>query len=229
MDILFHRTRRLERQIDEYLDLVVQGGLIFRSALDHYMEDRHGDFSDRLHDLQKLESKADELRREIETRLYTETLLPESRGDILGLLETIDKVINRCEENLQDFSVEKPEILPELLTDFRELIASTVDCVDEMVMAARSYFRDPKAVRDHIARARFHEQASDRVGGRSGASSSRRTSIWRPNCINVISRCGSIESLTEPRMSAIAWRSPTSNAPSKQWAPRLDGDLIASE
>jgi predicted phosphate transport protein (TIGR00153 family) len=166
MDILFHRTRRLERQIDEYLDLVVQGGLIYRAAVDHYMEDRHDDFGDRLNDLQNLESKADELRREIETRLYTETLLPESRGDILGLLETIDKVINRCEESLQDFSVEKPDILPELLTEFRELIASTVDCVDEMVMAARSYFRDPKAVRDHIARARFHEQASDRVGGK---------------------------------------------------------------
>ena len=215
MDILFHRTRRLERQIDEYLDLVVQGGLIYRAAVDHYTEDRHDDFSDRLHELQRLESKADELRREIETRLYTETLLPESRGDILGLLETIDKVINRCEESLQDFAVEKPDILPELLTDFRELIASTVDCVDEHGHGGEFILSRPQGGKGpHCPGAFPRAGERSQLEARSGANSSPRTSIWRPSCTNVISRCVSIESPTEPKMFAIASQSRISSAPS---------------
>ena len=164
MEILFRRTRELERQIDEYLDFVVQGGLVYRSAVEHYLDERTNDFGNRLNEIERLESKADELRREIETRLYMETLLPESRGDVLGLLESIDRVINRCEESLQDFSVEQPTFLPELIDDFRELVVETVSCIDSMIMAARAYFRDPKAVRDHIARVRYHEQESDKIG-----------------------------------------------------------------
>ncbi len=166
MEILFRRTRELERQIDEYLDLVVQGSLVYRSAIEHYLQKRTDDFSERLAELESIESKADELRREIETRLYMETLLPESRGDVLGLLESIDRVLNRCEESLQDFSVEHPEFMAELIEDFHELVVETISCVDHMVMAARSYFRDPKAVRDHIAHARYHEHESDKIGER---------------------------------------------------------------
>ncbi len=164
MDILFRRTRELERQIDEYLDLVVQGGLIYHSAVEHYLQDRTEDFGDRLNEIETTETRADELRREIETRLYMETLLPESRGDVLGLLESIDKVLNRCEESLQDFSVEHPTFREDFREDYRELVVETISCMDSMVMATRAYFRDPKAVRDHIARARYHEQESDRIG-----------------------------------------------------------------
>jgi hypothetical protein len=163
MDLLFQSTRRLEIQLDEYLDLVVQGGLYYRSAVGAYLEGRTADFEEKLTETQRIESQADELRRRIETRLYSETLLPESRGDVLGLLESMDRVLDRCEDSLQDFSVERPEIVEFSVPDFRELVTSTIDCVDSMVMAMRSYLRDPKAVRDHIARARFHEGESDRA------------------------------------------------------------------
>jgi len=163
MDLLFQSTRRMEAQLDEYLDLVVQGGLYYRFAIEAYLDDRIGDFEEKLRETQRIESQADELRRKIETRLYSETLLPESRGDILGLLEAIDRVLDRCEDSLQDFSVEQPQILDRAVSGFRELTTSTIDCVDSMIMATRSYLRDPKAVRDHIARARFHEGESDRA------------------------------------------------------------------
>ncbi len=163
MDLLFQSTRRLEAQLDEYLDLVVQGGLIYRAGIVAYLDHHTDEFDQRLGEIQRLESQADDLRRRIETRLYSETLLPDSRGDILGLLEAIDRVLDRCEDSLQDFSVERPEIFEESVSDFRELTTSTINCVDSMIMAMRSYLRDPKAVRDHIARARFHEGESDRA------------------------------------------------------------------
>jgi predicted phosphate transport protein (TIGR00153 family) len=164
MEILFRRTRNLERKIDEYLDLVVQGGLLYRAGVDYYLDGRSEDFEARLAELDEIESRADDLRRDIETRLYTDTLIPESRGDVLGLLEAIDKVLNVSEENLGEYSVEQPMIIPEVHELFREHAKAVVACMDSMIMAARSYFRDPKAVRDHITRARFHEKESDDLG-----------------------------------------------------------------
>jgi len=67
-----------------------------------------------------MESRADSLRRSIETRLYLETLIPEFRGDVLGLLESSDKVMNRLTETLTQFQVETPEILEDLKPMFME-------------------------------------------------------------------------------------------------------------
>ncbi len=43
------------------------------------------------------------LKRKIETLLYTQSLMPQLRGDILRLLEELDAIINLAKTNL--FSV----------------------------------------------------------------------------------------------------------------------------
>jgi predicted phosphate transport protein (TIGR00153 family) len=45
-----------------------------------------------LEEVHRSESKADDLRRTIELQLYERALIPESRGDVLGLLETMDVI-----------------------------------------------------------------------------------------------------------------------------------------
>ena len=45
-----------------------------------------------LEEVHRSESKADDLRRNIELQLYERALIPESRGDVLGLLETMDVI-----------------------------------------------------------------------------------------------------------------------------------------
>src|SRR4030042_57282 len=100
MDILLRKTHSLERQIDDYLDLVIRGSLLFREGLKCYCSGDLEHFSANLRDLDAIESSADVQRRAIETRLYSETLIPESRGDVLGLLESIDRVLNRIAETL---------------------------------------------------------------------------------------------------------------------------------
>ena len=47
------------------------------------------------------ESQADDTRREIYVLLYGKALFPESRGDILGLLEATDKLPNAAESVAQ--------------------------------------------------------------------------------------------------------------------------------
>jgi predicted phosphate transport protein (TIGR00153 family) len=163
MSVLFRKTKDLEREIDEFLDLIVQGGLVFRQGLKLYLSARQEEFEQRRERLEDLEHRADILRRSITGRLYGEMLIPQSRGDVLGLLESSDKVLNRVKETLVEFSVQLPEIPADTQELFTDLSASAISAVEEMVMGVRAYFRNPSGVHDHINKACFYEKESDGI------------------------------------------------------------------
>jgi predicted phosphate transport protein (TIGR00153 family) len=161
--LLFKKTKELELQLDEYLDLVVEGGLLFKQGIRYYLQGHNSEFEDRLKDLDQCESKADGLRRAIESRLYLQTLIPESRGDVLGILESTDRVLNLTAETLLEFSVESPNILSDLHSLYLDLAGASIKALDYMVAAIRAYFRDLTEVRDHINKAQFYEHESDKI------------------------------------------------------------------
>ncbi len=163
MALLLKKTKELEAQIDEYLDLVDRGGLIFKQGLKLYLEKREDEFEERMQDLRGMESKGDALRREIERMIYQQTLIPESRGDVLGLLESTDRVLNLLADTLLGFSVESPDIPSDIHHQFMDLAEASISSVESLVMAIRSYFRDFSASRDYINKVLFYEKESDKI------------------------------------------------------------------
>ncbi len=163
MAVLFKKIKNLEAQIDNYLDMVVKGGFLFKQGIKYFLEEQTEEFESRLVNIDTTESDADNLRRRIERRLYTETLIPESRGDVLGILESCDKVLNKTAETLHQFSVELPFILPEVKNYYLELTDISVLALEEMVAAVRSYFTDIIHVRDHINKVQLYESESDKI------------------------------------------------------------------
>ena len=166
MAVLFNKIKNLEAQIDNYLDMVVKGGFLFNQGIKYFLEEQTEEFELRLVSIDTTESEADNLRRKIEKRLYTETLIPESRGDVLGLLEACDKVLNKTAETLHQFSVEIPFILPEVKNHYVELTNVSVSALEEMVAAVRSYFTDINLVRDHINKVQLYESESDKIAAK---------------------------------------------------------------
>ena len=72
---MFSGSRALENKIDEFLDRISEAGLIYRKAIHVFLE--HGvteDFVTHAEQIGHIESRADELRREIETGLYEQNL-----------------------------------------------------------------------------------------------------------------------------------------------------------
>ncbi len=161
---LFGRTKALEDQIDAFLDMLSEAGLIFRRAVQVYLADGASEeFEEKLSHVNSLESSADHLRREIETQLYAQTLIPESRGDVLGLLENLDSVLNLIEGALWGFSIETPEIPEDLHRDFDTLTEQVVHTVESIVLASRAFFRNIEAVSDHMHKVMFYEKEADKV------------------------------------------------------------------
>ena len=92
--------------------------MLFKIAIKVYLTEGYTEeFEQKLQDVNKMESEADHLRRAIETQLYTQTLIPDSRGDVLGLIENLDQLLNLFEGSLWAFSIERPDIPKEFHND----------------------------------------------------------------------------------------------------------------
>jgi uncharacterized protein len=164
---LFGRASAVEAEIDEFLDKIVEIGLVFRKAMQVYLERGQGDdFDQFVAQASAIEHRGDELRRSIEVELYTQTLIPDLRGDVLGLLERLDCLMNIVEANLYRFSIQRPDIPDNIRRDFQELTDTSVAAVDSVVLAARAFFRDIESVRDHNSKVMFYEHQGDLISTR---------------------------------------------------------------
>lgn len=161
---LFGRLRALERQIEEFLEGISEAGLIFRRAIRVYLADGVSEeFVDALDHVKAIESRGDELRRSMEAQLYEQTLIPDLRADVLSLLEELDGQIGVYQANCYRFAIEKPDIPAEYHRDFIDLTEVVVTCTDCLVMAARAFFRNIEAVRDHNHKVIFYETEADKI------------------------------------------------------------------
>ncbi|NIM52822.1 MAG: DUF47 family protein [Gemmatimonadales bacterium] len=160
----FRKTRVLQAQIDELLDVVSQAALAYKHAIGHYI--RHGwdaTAEEKFEQLNAFEELGDTLRGTIGQSLFTEMLLPDTSGDVLGLLGSLDRLLDDMQHSLVVVRIEQPEIPPEFHAGWLECVALAADTVEQVVVAARCYFRDPRATRDHIHKIHFYEDETQRT------------------------------------------------------------------
>ena len=111
-------------KIKAYLDQVDRCRNRFRSCIEKLvLEPENTENQAILEEVHRSESKADDLRRSIELQLYERALIPESRGDVLGLLETLDAIPGLFQSLCYQFLLQKI-VLPE---QFRERYLHLVD------------------------------------------------------------------------------------------------------
>jgi uncharacterized protein len=195
--LLFRRTAALEAQIDELLDAISEGTLVFQQGIENFLQKDTERFEQRLKAIATFESKADALRREIETRLYRESLIPDHRGDVLGLLENIDNVIDEAKKTLHQFAVERPDVPADLTGDFLELAKAGVDAAQHLVSAVRAFFRDITAVPDHIHKVYFYEKEADRLADRLKRKIFTRDDLDLAHKIHLRYFCLHVETLSD--------------------------------
>lgn len=157
---------KIEKQIDEFLNQISEAGLIFKSGAEVYLAgDTHG-LEARLADITKKEHRGDELRRTIETQLYTKTLIPESRGDVLELLESMDYLLGGFKGALWRFEIEAPEIPITFHAGILELTDNVVKTAEAIVLSARAFFKDISTVTDHMHKVSYWETECDKTVSR---------------------------------------------------------------
>ena len=142
LDFLVRKQRHIEALVAEYLDKWEECLQEFRRAMDIYLESGHGDdLAFAVKQTHRRESNADDLRRTIEELMYVKALLPESRGDIMSFLESIDGVINRAETALYILFNEGVDLPAFLREEFQNLVSKSMESTDLLLQLARNAFR----------------------------------------------------------------------------------------
>ena len=162
---LFGKTRFLQGLIEEFLDKISEGVLIVDLGLRAYLSpaENLAICEEKLEQVIEIKRRCSELRRTIVTMLYTEMLLPDARGDVLRLLGDLFELLDQMGDGFQELMIVQPRPRPEFAQEFEELSTLAIRCVQAVVLAARTFFRDPQAVRDHINEVRTFEDETDRI------------------------------------------------------------------
>ena len=154
------------KQIDDFLDKVSESGLLFKQGMDAYFKANKESFKRKIEEVTDTEHQGDTLRRSVEEQLYVKTLIPESRGDVLALLESMDSLLDRFKGVLWQFEIEQPEISTEFNEDFRELVLCVVETVEAIVRSTRAFFVNVFSVSNHIHKVSYWETQSDKISSR---------------------------------------------------------------
>jgi len=167
----------ISRQFDDFLDKVSEAGILFKTAMDAYLSNNMESFEKKLEDIVETEHDGDALRRGLEEILYFQTLIPESRSDVLELLENMDSLLDRFKGALWYFHIERPNLFPELNEDFNELSHCVVEAVESIVRSSRAFFKNISSVSDHIHKVPYWESQSDKVATRLQKSIFKRDDL----------------------------------------------------
>ena len=107
LDFFLRKQRLIEKDVFDYLYQWKKCLEDFKTGMEIYLDEGLGEkFNYYVQQVHKTEDRADELRRKVEWEMYSKALLPESRGDILGFLETMDKLPNKAESLLYQIKLQ---------------------------------------------------------------------------------------------------------------------------
>lgn len=145
----------------KHLDLVDEGIKLLTELAETYMEGKC--IEELTEKVRAKEQEADLLRRDVETIMYKGAFLPNFRGDLLGIIESVDKVINKAETVADIFYIQKPSI-PE---DFKIEVIKQMGKVDQTYLALREaikqMFENVEKVPELIKKVEVYEHEEDVV------------------------------------------------------------------
>ena len=146
---LFKKEQRVQELISKYLDNLRSTEEHFEKAMNCYFDFGLGENCDFLiTQTHKFESRADDIRNEIIEMMYSKVLIPESRGDILRLLESIDLILTHFETVLFMLQNQKLEIPDFITPDLRELMGVSLECSNLVIRQVEAYFKKTEDIQE---------------------------------------------------------------------------------
>ena len=161
---LWQKRANVEEMLDRYFAICDACFVSFEKSMVAFAaEGVCPDFTTAVAQTHKAESEADDLRREIELTLYGKALLPESRGDLLGLVEAYDRLPNIAETVGFVLLHQRMEIPAELAVRFHELVAVNMRAYHAARRSVDALMTNPKATLHSTKEVDMIESESDRL------------------------------------------------------------------
>jgi predicted phosphate transport protein (TIGR00153 family) len=163
MAVFKRTTKKLILKIDEFFDNIELGLLVFREGIKAYLDKDMTAFERHIHKVETMENTADRLQREIENEMITHSILPQYREEVSRLIEEMDEILDSLKSSLNEIHTELPDIPPVLNKDFISLAEISANAAEELVPAARAYFKAPYTVREKLLKVYYFESETDKI------------------------------------------------------------------
>jgi predicted phosphate transport protein (TIGR00153 family) len=160
----FKKQRQIEALIDSYLENLRMTQQRFSEALELCLDHTaNGTFTFLTEQTHKFESRADDIREEITTLMYSKALLPESREDIMTLLEEVDAIPRIFERVLYMIKMQKLSIPDSIVPDINKLVSISLACFDLMLEQVESLSKRSGNIRALVATIDRNESECDHI------------------------------------------------------------------
>jgi predicted phosphate transport protein (TIGR00153 family) len=163
MALFARTTNNLILKIDEFFDNIEIGLLVFREGIKSYLDKDMEAFNRHLQKVDTLESNADKLQREIENEMIVHSILPQHREEVCKLIDELDEIIDSVKSTLNEICIEMPEIPAVLNKDLISLTQTSADTAEELIPAARAFFKAPYTVREKLLKVYYFESETDKI------------------------------------------------------------------
>jgi predicted phosphate transport protein (TIGR00153 family) len=163
MPVFTRTTKNLILKIDEFFDDIDLGLLVFREGIKAYLVKDMKTFERHLQKVDLLENNADRLQREIENEMITHSILPQHRAEVSALLDELDEIIDALKSSLNEINIELPDIPTSLNKNFISLTETSVNAAEELIPAARAFFKAPYTVREKLLKVYYFESETDKL------------------------------------------------------------------
>ena len=163
-DFLFKKERQLEALVDQYLENLTRTQEHFVKAMDTCLDEGLcGEFGFLIEQTHKFESKADEIRDEINLLMYSRALIPESREDIMNLIEQVEIIPRIFELVLHLIRAQKIKLPEFIKLDVKDLIRISVESCELMIKQIDLMMKNRQGIRALMATIDRNESHCDHI------------------------------------------------------------------
>ena len=163
MPVFTRTTKNLIIKIDEFFDDIDLGLLVFREGIRSYLDKDMESFHRHLEKVDSLEGNADKLQRAIENEMIMHSILPQHRAEVSSLIDQLDEIIDALKSSLIEINIELPDIPASLNKNFTSLTETSVSAAEELIPAARAFFKAPYTVREKLLKVYYFETETDKI------------------------------------------------------------------
>lgn len=160
--MFLQKTIALEQDTEKLLNKILKLGLVLKEAAEAYFKDDMETFHHFVVESDKLESEVDHIRKDIALSLYGDMLIPESRGDVFRLLESLDDVADCIEKVLLEYDIERPQFPSDIAQDMLKVADLSYLCIEKLVQAVSAFFLNFEKTSGYIQEVKFFESEIDR-------------------------------------------------------------------
>jgi predicted phosphate transport protein (TIGR00153 family) len=161
---LFKKENQLNNLISNYLENLVKTQEHFVKAMDTCLDEGIcGEFAFLIEQTHKFESKADDIRDEINFLMYSRALIPESREDVMNLIEQVEVVPRIFELILHLIRTQKIKIPDFVLPEVKNLIRMSVESCDLMIKQIDLMLKNREGIRALMTTIDHNESHCDHI------------------------------------------------------------------